>query len=97
MLPFENDLFDRVMCQFSLMFMASRIATTKEMLRVCKPDGLIVLAVWAPLGHSRAYCALIELIRKHAGAHTALKVSSPWSLGVPGVVDSMLLSAGVNE
>ncbi len=96
-LPFADNQFDRVMCQFSLMFITSRAATIKEMLRVCKPDGLVVLAVWAPMTHSQTYCTLIELIRKHAGAQTASKVSSPWSLGKPGAVDALLLLAGVNE
>lgn len=96
-LPFADNQFDRVMCQFSLMFITSRAATIKEMLRVCKPDGLVVLAVWAPMTHSKAYCSLIELIRKHAGVQTASKVSSPWSLGKPGAVDALLLLAGVNE
>ena len=96
-LPFDDNQFDRVMCQFSLMFIPSRIATIREMLRVCKPDGLVVLAVWATLNHSSAYLALIDLIKKHAGQRTAWKVSSPWSLGVPGAMDALLLSTAVNE
>jgi ubiquinone/menaquinone biosynthesis C-methylase UbiE len=96
-LPFENNQFDRVMCQFSLMFIPCRIATIKEMLRVCKPDGRVVLAVWAPMNHSKAYCALIDLIKRHAGLRTAWKVSSPWSLGTPGTMDALLLTTGVNE
>lgn len=96
-LPYEEHEFDRVMCQFSLMFIANRIAAIKEMLRVCKPDGLVVLAVWAPVEHSEAYSALIRLVREHAGAYIAQKLSSPWSLGKPGVMDSILLSTNINE
>ena len=96
-LPFEKNQFDRVMCQFSLMFIANRVAAIKEMLRVCKPDGLVVVAIWAPMNHSKAYCALVKLIQKYAGTHAALKLSSPWKLGAPGVMDALLLSSGVNE
>ena len=96
-LPFKRDQFDRVLCQFSLMFIANRVHAIKEMLRVCKPDGLVVLAVWAPIDHCRAYTTLIRLVDKYLGAHAAFKLSAPWSLGRPGVVDSLLLSAGVNE
>ena len=96
-LPFADNQFDRVICQFSLMFISSRATTIKEMLRVCKPDGLVVLSVWAPMNHSMAYSALVNLVRKHAGEHVASKVSSPWSLGAPGAVDALLLLAGVNE
>jgi len=96
-LPFKQDQFDRVLCQFSLMFIANRVHAIKEMLRVCKPDGLIALAVWAPMDHSRAYVSLIRLVHKYLGAHAAFKLSAPWSLGKPGVMDALLLSAGVNE
>jgi SAM-dependent methyltransferase len=96
-LPFKTNRFDRVMCQFSLTSIANRVHTIKEMLRVCKPSGLVVLAVWSSLDHTNAYKILIELVRKHAGAHAASKVSAPWSLGGSGFMDALLLSAGVNE
>jgi len=96
-LPFEKKQFDRVMCQFSLMFIANRVSAIKEMLRVSKPDGLIVLAVWAPLEQSKAYCAFIELLNRYISPYVAGKVSAPWSLGNPGIMDALLLSAGVNE
>lgn len=96
-MPFGKNEFDRVMCQFALMFIANRVAAIKEMLRVCKPDGLVVLATWGPLHHGGAYDTLIQLIRNHCGQHAASKLSIPWSLGKAGVMDALLLSSGVNE
>lgn len=96
-IPFEKNCFDRVMCQFALMFISNRVAVIKEMLRVCKPDGLVVIATWGPLHRGGAYDALIKLIQKQAGSHAALKLSAPWALGKPGTMDALLLSAGVNE
>ncbi len=96
-MPFENNCFDRVLCQFSLMFIANRVATIKEMLRVCKPDGLAVMAIWGSLQHGSAYDELIRLIGKFSGAHAAKKLALPWDLGKPGVMDALLLSSGVNE
>ena len=96
-IPFETNHFDRVLCQFSLMFIANRVAALKEMLRVCKPDGLVVVATWGALHRGGAYDVLIKLIDQYCGAPAAMKLSSPWSLGKPGVMDALLLSAGVNE
>ena len=96
-MPFVTNRFDRVICQFALMFIANRVAAIKEMLRVCRPNGLIVVATWGPLQLGGAYDKLIKLINKYAGAHAAMKLSSPWSLGKPGALDTLLLSAGVNE
>lgn len=96
-MPFENNQFDRVMCQFALMFITNRVALIKEMLRVCKLDGLVVLATWGPLHKGGAYDALINLVDKQLGSHAALKLSSPWALGKTGVMDALLLASGVNE
>lgn len=96
-LPFEKNQFDRVVCQFALMFIVNRVGVIKEMLRVCKPDGLVVLATWGPLHHGGAFDVLINLVRQFLGSHAATKLSSPWSLGKPGVMDSLLLTSGVNE
>ena len=96
-LPFEAHSFDRVMCQFALMFIKNRVAAIKELLRVCKPSGLIVVATWAQLEKSPAYRAFIELTRHFAGSKVALKLAEPWVLGSPGRMDNLLLSSGVNE
>ena len=96
-MPFEKNRFDRVMCQFSLMFIANRVATIKEMLRVCKTDGLVVLATWGPLHHAGAFDTLIELVNKCCGYQTAMKLSSPWTLGKPGVMDALILTSGITE
>jgi len=96
-LPFETNEFDRVICQFSMMFIPNRVAAIKEMLRVCKPEGLVVIAIWAQLDHSKAYAALFKLVRKFFGSRAAYKLSAPWSLGNPGVMDRLLLSTEINE
>ena len=96
-LPFEDDSFDRVLCQFSLMFIENRIAAIKELLRVCKPNGKVVVSVWDTINHSRVYTALANLTRQFAGYKAAIKLVAPWSLGIPGKMDNLLLSAGVLE
>lgn len=96
-MPFETNQFDRVMCQFALMFTANRVAAIKEMLRVCRPNGLVVVATWGPLQMGGAYDKLINIVSKYSGAKEAMKLSAPWSLGRTGALDTLLLSAGVNE
>ena len=96
-MPFVTNRFDRVMCQFSLMFIANRISAIKEMLRVCKPDGLVVAATWGTLPPGGAYDTLIKLVRRLRGAEAATKMLSAWALGKPGVLDALLLSSGINE
>lgn len=96
-LPFEDDQFDRVTCLFGLTMMKNKVAVIKEMLRVCKPRGLVAIAVMAPLNHFKAYSTLVDLVRHFSGSKAAVNMSKPFSLGATGKMDSMLLSAGANE
>lgn len=45
-LPFENDSFDAVVCQFGAMFFPDRVAGYREALRVLKPGGRFFFSVW---------------------------------------------------
>lgn len=45
-LPFENESFDVVVCQFGVMFFPDKSAAYREILRVLKPGGLFLFSVW---------------------------------------------------
>jgi ubiquinone/menaquinone biosynthesis C-methylase UbiE len=45
-LPFDDGLFDVVVCQFGVMFFPDRIAGYREALRVLRPDGRYLFNVW---------------------------------------------------
>jgi ubiquinone/menaquinone biosynthesis C-methylase UbiE len=45
-LPFENNLFDAVVCRLGVMFFPDPLAGLREMLRVTKREGVLSLAVW---------------------------------------------------
>lgn len=49
-LPFEDASFDAVVSTFGVMFTPDQEQAAAEMLRVCKPGGLIGLANWTPEG-----------------------------------------------
>lgn len=45
-LPFENDCFDVVLCQFGVMFFPERVKAYSEAFRVLKPGGRYIFNVW---------------------------------------------------
>ena len=49
-LPFQDGEFDAVMSTFGVMFTPNQERAAAEMLRVCKPGGLIGMANWTPGG-----------------------------------------------
>jgi ubiquinone/menaquinone biosynthesis C-methylase UbiE len=49
-LPFDDETFDAVLCQFGIMFYPDRIAGYTEALRVLKPGGTLLFNVWDHIG-----------------------------------------------
>jgi ubiquinone/menaquinone biosynthesis C-methylase UbiE len=51
-LPFADESFDAVVCQFGAMFFPDRVAGYREARRVLAPGGHLVLSIWASLQHN---------------------------------------------
>jgi SAM-dependent methyltransferase len=80
-LPFEEERFDAVGCQFGLMFFEDRAAALREMWRVLAPGGRLAVAVWDQARNSPGYAAMIALITRLFGAETAAALEAPFVLG----------------
>lgn len=66
-LPFADASFDRVLCQFALVYFDDRAQALRECARVLRPRGLLVLGVWDALDKDPFYSALDAALRRHAG------------------------------
>jgi ubiquinone/menaquinone biosynthesis C-methylase UbiE len=51
-LPFEDDAFDLVACQFGVMFFPDRRRAFRETRRVLEPGGVFLFSVWDSLEHN---------------------------------------------
>ena len=49
-LPFDDDSFDRVSSVFGAMFAPDQERAAAELVRVCRPGGMIAVAAWTPEG-----------------------------------------------
>jgi SAM-dependent methyltransferase len=74
-LPFEDQSFDAVVCQFGVMFFPDRIAAYREAKRVLRPGGRFLFNVWDRIGRNPVTAAV-------AGAVAALFPEDP-----PGFFD----------
>jgi SAM-dependent methyltransferase len=80
-LPFPDNSFDAVVCQFGLMFFPDRRQAIQEMFRVLKPGGRLVAAVWDSLANIPAYAAEVALLERLAGRRAADALRAPFVLG----------------
>ena len=95
-LPFEEASFDVVTCQFGLMFFDDREQALREMHRVLRPDGRLVLAVWASLAQTPGYAAMAHLLEQLFGPNIAQELRAPFSLGDTKDLQSLLGRAGLD-
>jgi ubiquinone/menaquinone biosynthesis C-methylase UbiE len=58
-LPFADDGFDVVLSCIGAMFAPDHAATARELLRVCRPGGTVVMANWTPGGAVGRFFALL--------------------------------------
>ena len=96
-LPYATDSFDRVFCQFGLMFFEDRVKAISEMLRVVRPGGRIGVAVWAPLKETPGYAIVAEILRELFGEEAAKSMEFPFCLGDIDVLRSLFDKAGARE
>ncbi|MFC9589944.1 class I SAM-dependent methyltransferase [Streptomyces sp. NPDC056944] len=70
-LPFPDDVFDLVVCQFGVMFFPDRVAAYDEVRRVLAPGGRFLFNTWGPLA-THVFAAALQ-----AGLERALPVDPP--------------------
>ena len=80
-LPFEDDTFDAVLCQMALMFFPDPVAAAREMRRVARPGGTVVIMVPSSLEAQPAYRPLVDLAAQHAGPEAVAMLSAYWTCG----------------
>lgn len=94
-LPFADASFDRVVCQFGLMFFADPVKAFEEMLRVLRPGGRLAVSVWDSISHNPGSAALVDILERLAGTRAADALRMPFSLGDHDQLQRIATAAGV--
>ena len=96
-LPFAAAGFDRVLCQFGLMFVADPRVALGEMLRVLRPGGRFAIAVWNALEDNPGFAAKVAILESLAGKRAADALRAPFVLGDGERLLEMASAAGAAE
>jgi SAM-dependent methyltransferase len=90
-LPFANGSFDLVLCQHGLQFFPDKLGAVSEMYRVLAAGGQAVIVTWRGLDQNPFFAHIEQAVRRRFGSSA---LETPFSLGDPAVVGSLLLEAG---
>src|SRR5919202_3107583 len=95
MLPFDNGVFDVVVCQQGFQFFPDRKAALQEMRRVLRASGRVALSVFT--GASPYFMALRDAVARHVSAEAASSTAAGWSLADAEAFGDLLASAGFHN
>ena len=87
--------YDAVLCQMGLQFFPDKVAALREMRRLLKPGGRVVLNVPGPT--PEVFSILARALARHVGPEAAGFVHQVFSLYETRQVDDLLSAAGFRE
>jgi ubiquinone/menaquinone biosynthesis C-methylase UbiE len=93
-LLFPDENFDLILCQFGLMFFRDRHAALKEMHRVLKKGGRLILSVWQGLDRHPFYQTLHTVSQQQFGKSS---VETVFSLGNADELHKLLTHSGFRQ
>lgn len=96
-LPFDAGSFDLVACQLSLMFFEDRRAAIREMLRVLKPGGRLVVTVFGSLESIPAYERMIEVYDAVSDGQVGEFLRAPFALSDTDELRTLFAEGGLTS
>ena len=90
-LPYPDDTFDVVICQQGLQFFPDRVGAMREVRRVLKPGGRLVVAVMQDRLQNPEFDHFFHALETASGT---LLTNMPFSWGDPAGLDQTLREAG---
>ncbi|MBT8401302.1 MAG: methyltransferase domain-containing protein, partial [Rhodothermia bacterium] len=96
-LPFNDHSFDAVMSQFGLMLFESPAQALREMWRVLRPGGQLLVAVFDSLDQVPAYANAANVYEQVVGSSVGNALRFPFSMGDPDELRVLFERAGIPE
>ncbi|MCW3782619.1 class I SAM-dependent methyltransferase [Defluviimonas salinarum] len=94
-IPLDDALFDVVLCQMSLQFITNKIAALREMRRVLKPSGRILLNVPGP--KPLLFAAMNDSIARRLSQDAAAFLDLVFAMHDPAELRDLFESAGFKD
>jgi SAM-dependent methyltransferase len=91
-LPFEEDAFEVVFAANSIQYTTDRVATLREFVRVCTPEGRIVAGLFGP--QEKVAFSVIQKAMRDA-LPTPPAGGGPYELSGPGKLEGLFEEAGL--
>ena len=96
-LPFQNESFDAVVCQFGLMFLPDKEAGLREAYRVLAPGGAFLFNVWDAIEHNELARLAHETIKSFFENDPPLFYEVPFGFHDAAKIEASLRKVGFRD
>ena len=97
-LDLADSSFDKVLCREALMLVADPTAAAREAVRVLRPGGRAVFAVWGPPAANPWLSALLDAVGAQLGAPVPPQgMPGPFALSESGALADVLSTGGFHD
>lgn len=96
-LPFANNSFDLVVCQFGIMLVPDQLKALTEIYRILKPGGKVIFNTWTDLNHNSIWSIGNNVLQSFLGKSIIKQNPGPFALEDKEVVLNMLKDAGFSK
>lgn len=96
-LPFEANSFDRVICQFGIMFVPDKARALSEAYRVLKPGGQLLFNVWDQMKYNEVIDVGNQIINSYFGDNPPVFYQIPFSMYDEKELESLLNAVGFKD
>ena len=96
-LPFDDNSFDLIVCQFGFMFVPDKPKAFSEAYRVLKPGGTLLFNTWDKLENNKLSYVVRNIVAEHLEASAAEFYKVPFSLTGKEEIESFLKDAKFNK
>lgn len=93
-IPYEDNRFDLIVCQFGLMLVPEKLKALTEMYRVLRPGGRLLSSVWSDIRHNQIWDITGSVIESFIGTNPMLHDPGPFSMADPNIGLEGLKKAG---
>jgi len=93
-LPFEDNIFDLLICQFGIMFFPEKLNALKEMARVLKPTGEILFSTWDKIENNPIIYSTSNTIASFFKTNPPEFLTVPFSMFDTQAIENLLQNAG---
>jgi SAM-dependent methyltransferase len=96
-IPYSDDSFDLIICQFGLMLVPDKLKALAEMHRVLKKGGRLVFSVWGDIENNPVWNISGKVMASLLGANPMLQDPGPFSLSAENETLQLLTQAGFTD